>query len=190
MASLNAKAISFDNLKLIICLNGYTVNEEFIVMEIGFWSRKLCGVIPFTSNKNYINLSSIDKMTVNYLYNVHHAINFNSKPENGMHQKDAVAAFKILYNICTDDYGSNERKFIGYSNDPNTLSLLYKSGLSDVAVNIENIYDQKPPSNNQIMTMSNYGKGCYKPCMLHQNLNNRIFFRKYPERYGADTYIS
>ncbi len=128
-------------------------------------------LLPTVGNSVF-GLRLFSTTTVNYSYNVHHAINFKSKPENGMHEKDAVAAFKMLYNICNDDYGSNDRKFIGYSNDLNTLSLLYKSGLSEVAVNIENMNDQNPSSNNQIMNMPNYGKGCYKPCMLHQNLND------------------
>jgi hypothetical protein len=172
MASLNSSGITFDKIKLIICVNGYTVNDEFLFMEIGFWSRKLTGVIPFTSGKCYSNLSSVDRMTINYLYNVHHGINFKIQPFNAMNQKEAVASLKMLYNICTDDYENDQRKYIAYSNDPNTLTLLYKCGLSEFAVNIENMFNLKPPSNSQIMKMSNYGKGSYKPCDIHDQRNN------------------
>ncbi len=89
VASLNLSGITFDKIKLVICVNGYTVNDEFLFMEKGFWSRKLTGVIPFTPGKCYNNLSSVDRMTVNYLYNVHHGINFKIQPFNAMNLKKA-----------------------------------------------------------------------------------------------------
>jgi hypothetical protein len=76
-------------------------------MEIGFWSRKLTGIIPFTSGKCYNNLSSVDEMTINYFRVVHHGINFKIQQFNAMNQKEAVASLRMLYNICTDDYGND-----------------------------------------------------------------------------------
>jgi hypothetical protein len=50
---LNAKAISFDNIRLIVCVNGFTIENQFLVKEIGFWSRKQTGIIPFSAKKTF-----------------------------------------------------------------------------------------------------------------------------------------
>ena len=66
MALVNPKKVNFDEIRVIFCLNGYYINHNFIVLEIGYWSRKLCGVIPFQANINSKNLSDIEKLSFQY----------------------------------------------------------------------------------------------------------------------------
>lgn len=47
MALIDGSKVDFDDVRLIICLNGFTINERYQIVELGFWSRKLSGVIPF-----------------------------------------------------------------------------------------------------------------------------------------------
>lgn len=47
MALLNPCKVDFDEIRLIICINGFTIDEKYHIVELGFWSRKLSGVIPF-----------------------------------------------------------------------------------------------------------------------------------------------
>jgi hypothetical protein len=37
---LHAKAISFDDIRLKVCVNDFTIENEFLLKEIGFWPRK------------------------------------------------------------------------------------------------------------------------------------------------------
>jgi hypothetical protein len=172
MASLNAKAISFDKIRLIVCVNGFTIENEFLVKEIGFWSRKQTGIIPFSTKKPFKNLNAFDLLTVNYLYKAHHGINLKSQSKLGMMSYEASAALKCLYNVCHQEFDTDDRKYIGYSNDHNVLALLYRAGLAEYSVNIQNIYDEQPPSNFDIVAMKNYGYGFYAPCFMHDALES------------------
>ncbi len=62
MAMVNARAVTFDEIRLIICVNGYTIKNDFVIREIGFWSRNMNSVITFSSRLIYNDLTSIDKI--------------------------------------------------------------------------------------------------------------------------------
>ncbi len=53
---------------------------------------------------------------------------------------------KCFYNVCHQEFDIDDRKYIGYSNDYNVMTLLHKAGLAEYSVNIQNIYDEQPPS--------------------------------------------
>lgn len=172
MSLLNCKAVCFDDIRVIFCLNGFYIDEEFQVMEIGFWSRKITGSIPFFSNKNYSKLKSKEKISVNFLTNSHHGIEFNNKFDKGFSQADVVSCIKYIYHVCSDDVKS--RYYIGYINDRFLLNFVGKSGLGYMLVNIDQMYNAPAPSNEEMLGSENYGKDDYKPCNLHKKLENNL----------------
>jgi hypothetical protein len=111
-------------------------------------------------------------LIVNYLYKAHHGINLKSQQKLGMLSYEATAALKCLYNVYRREYDANDRKYIGYSKDHNVLTLLYRAGLAEYSINIQNIYDDQPPSNCDIVAMKNYGYGFYAPCSTHDALES------------------
>jgi hypothetical protein len=174
MALINAKAVSFNEIRVIICVNGYTVKNEFVVREIGFWSRNINSVIPFSSRITYNSLSSIDKTTINYLLNAHHGIGIKKQPNNGLLPSETCGVIKSIYHMCSDKFDDSKRIYIGYADDLNALQLLHKAGLSHLAINVKKLFEIEPPSNAKITEMCHYGKGIYSPCSLHEDLMNQM----------------
>ena len=170
MSLLNCKAVCFDDIRVIFCLNGFYIDEEFQVMEIGFWSRKVSGTIPFFSTKCFSKLKPKDKMSVKYLTNLHHGIDLTSKFDKALSQADVVACLKSIYQISSDD--NDSRVYIGYMNDNFFLNIAGKAGLGNLIVNIDKMYDEHAPSNDVIMKDKNYGKGDYTLCLSHKKLEN------------------
>jgi hypothetical protein len=95
VAILNANKVNFENIKIIFCVQGYSINSKN-VREIGFWSRKNSGVIPFTLRTKFYKLSNEDKMSVNYLVKVHHRIPLNKQVNYELMNQEAVSTIKIL----------------------------------------------------------------------------------------------
>jgi hypothetical protein len=174
MALLNAKAISFNDIRLILCVNGYNVKNEYVVREIGFWSRNSNSVIPFVSRITYNNLSIFDKATINYLLNSHHGIGLNKQPINGLLPSESCAVIKSIYHSCQTMFDDDKRKYIGYCDDINMLNLIIKCGLGHLAVNIKDMFETNPPSNMNIIEKPYYGYGIYSPCGLHRKLTNEM----------------
>ena len=58
MAMLNVSEVNFEDIRIILCAQGYSINNKYIVKEIGFWSRENSGVIPFSSKNKFYTLSN------------------------------------------------------------------------------------------------------------------------------------
>ena len=170
MSLLNCKAVNFNDIRVIFCINGFYIDEEFQVMEIGFWSRNISGVIPFFNKKCYSKLTHKDRMSVNYLTYAHHGLNLTNKFDKSLSQSEVVSCLKSIYQICSDE--NDSRIYIGYMNDNFFLNIAGKAGLGNLIVNIDKMYDEHAPSNEVMMRHNDYGKAEYKPCFLHQKIEN------------------
>jgi len=175
MAMLNANEVNFEDIRIILCVQGYSINSKYVVREIGFWSREKSGVIPFTSKISFNKLSNEEKMSVNYLVNVHHGIPLNKQVNYGLMNQEAAATIKTLYHSFKNEKNDRERNYIGICDDMNIYHLLNIAGLGYLVVNLKNLYEKPEnsiPSNNDILKMKEFGQCCLKPCELHENLPN------------------
>jgi hypothetical protein len=175
MAMLNASELNFEDIRVIFCVQGYSINNNYVVREIGFWSRGNSGVIPFTSRNKFNKLSNEDKMTVNYLVKAHHGIPLNKQINYGLMNHEAVAAIKTLYHTFSNDDGGRKRNYIGICDDLNIFHLLNIAGLGHLVINLKKLY-HKPeatiPSNDNILKIEEFGYCCLRPCELHNPLSN------------------
>jgi hypothetical protein len=175
MAMFNAKEVNFEDIRIILCVQGYSINSKYVVREIGFWNRENSGVIPFTLRTKFYKLSNEDKMSVNYLVKVHHGIPLNKQVNYGLMNQEAAAAIKTLYHSCSNENSERERNYIGICDDMNIYHLLNIAGLGHLVVNLKNLYDKPEttiPSNNNILKMKEFGYCCLRPCELHDPLSN------------------
>jgi hypothetical protein len=175
MAMLNVSEVNFEDIRIILCAQGYSINNKYIVKEIGFWSRENSGVIPFSSKNKFYTLSNEDKMSINYLVKVHHGIPLNKQVNYGLMNQEAVAVIKTLYHSCWNENSGRERNYIGICDDMNIFHLLNIAGLGHLVVNLKKLYDKLNttlPSNSNILKMKEFGYCCLKPCYLHEPLSN------------------
>ena len=173
MALFNSSAISFEDVRLILCVHGYTIEDNFVCREIGYWSRNFNGSLPVSCRINVNKLSSKDKTTVKYLYTQFHGINIRKQSEFSLLQNEVKSAIKSLYLLADD---GKDRKYIGVCRDVNAFSLCHSVGLQYLTVNMEKLKDcskeSKIPSNEDLITLLNNKFHPYINCVLHDNLEN------------------
>lgn len=177
MALINSSQVDFNDVRLIVCLNGFTINETFQIVELGFWSRKFSGVIPFKSTKSWSKLNHLDKLSVNYLTSEYHGIGLDQlKNQNALHQSDIFGALRAIYHL-TDD-GVKDRKLIGYLGNQCLLDILGKMGIGGYLVNIKEMCSPTSISIDQIRSSQDYGWDDFEICNLHNNYVGNDF--KFP----------
>ncbi len=156
--------ISFDQIRVIIGCEGFTINNQFIPKEIGFCNDKLSSSIGLNFFNN-AKLKCDDILKSNFLYKFHHGLDIYRNSINWPKHSDIESVLKTIYNISEDK--NNPRKiYIGYNNDPNIRSLLHYAGLDHLAVNLYNIFNNLP-SVKSIKLFPYYGIGNYRQCYLH-----------------------
>lgn len=165
---MNSSQVDFDDVRMIVCLNGFTINETFQIVELGFWSRKISGVIPFKSTKSWSKLNHLDRLSVNYLTSEYHGIGMDQlKYQDALHQSDIFGALRAIYHM-TDD-GVKNRKLIGYLGNQCLLEILGKMGIGNYLVNISELCPTSSISIDQIRSSEDYGWEDFEICNLHNN---------------------
>lgn len=170
MASLN---ISFEDLRIILCVQGYSLDYQFIVREIGFWYNGLSGSIPFNVKINR-NLLDINSQKIIYaLEEEVHGIRLKKSIEHGLAASEVKAVLRTLYHMA----GSTNAKYIGICRDENINGLLYKAGLGNYVVDIDSISlfrntVEKTPSNKDLKLFMENNKNKYSVCRIHDVLRN------------------
>jgi hypothetical protein len=136
MAKLNCENLTFENIRLIICTEGYHINYEFVPREIGFWSRNQFGVIPFSCRINCDKLKPLDKNKYKLVVTNRHGISCDKLVENSLTKSEMKAVLKSLYHST---YFNESAKYIGVSRYSDAINLLYLAGLGDYVVELENM---------------------------------------------------
>ena len=174
MALINASKVDFDDLRLIVCINGFTLDESYQIVELGFWSRKISGVIPFKSTKVWSKLNHMDKLTVNYLTNEYHGIELSKlKNQDALHQSDIFGAIRSIYHLCDD--GVENRKLIGYLGNSWILDTFGKIGIGNYLVKLQEMFPNcEKFSIDNIRKDESYGTKDFAICGMHGDLNSGL----------------
>ena len=172
MAFFNAK---FDDIRMFLSIQGYQLNHQYIIREIGFWSQKINGVIPFNCKLNLAQIDSTSEKNIHIAENEYHGIRLRKILSNALPSSDASAVIKCLYHLTKrDDYDAD---YIGISKEENIAPIIFKAGLGKFILEIDYLdIFQKASTKLFTLTEIKYLVTTdpikYKPCSLHENLRN------------------
>ena len=172
MAFFNAK---FEDIRLILSIQGYQLNHQYIIREIGFWSQKLSGVVPFNCKLNLAQIDSTSEKNIHIAENEYHGIRLRKILSNALPSSDASAVIKCLYHLTKkEDYDAD---YIGISKEENIAPIIFKAGLGKFILELDflDIFQKansKLISSAEIKYLVSTDPIKYKPCALHDNLRN------------------
>ena len=168
----------FDEIQIIMCVQGYALENQFIIRELGYWTREKCGVVPFNCKLNKKLFDSRSLQTINYLEERIHGIKVEKKFEYGLPSGEFKTVLKTLYHTTKID--NIITPFIGVCRDENIIQLLYKTGLGKFVYDLDNLEilkenQLKCPSNKDLKNELINDSNNYKTCFMHDKLmNNEI----------------
>ncbi len=135
-----SSSVSFEDLRIILCVQGYNLDYQFIVREIGFWCNGLSGSIPFNCKVNRNQLDVKNQKTLYALEELIHGINLKYSVKLGLAQSETRAVLRTLYNMGDNGAKAGSKaKYIGICRDENINGLLYKAGLGANVIDIDNL---------------------------------------------------
>lgn len=172
MASYRAE---FNDIQIILCAQGYSLHHQFIIRELGYWSRTINGMIPFNCKLNNNLLDITNKSIIHYLENQIHGIKAEKKFDHAVSSGEFISVLRTLYHV-TKSYDSNHH-FIGICRDENIKNLLFKAGLGEYVFDLDNlnVFREKLikcPSNKELTSIIKSQPDRYKICFMHDKLNN------------------
>ena len=177
MAVVNSEKVKFEELRLIICINGFHVDDKYEVAELGFWSRKFSGKIPFITSKCYKNLKLFDRISNSYMSESVHGIDFNHEFPESLNQTDLPGAIKTIVSLCGESFESifTERnkkcRYIGYSDDFFAFNILAELGYGDRLVDINKMFKGSHGYlTSCIVKDEKYKK--YRVCPMHSEVDS------------------
>ena len=171
MASEN---VNFGDIKIIFCVQGYMLEYEFILREIGFWTHGYSGSIPFNCkiNLNQLDVQSIE--TINVLEDQIHGIKLKKNIDCALGLSDSRAVLRSLYHMNSWKCKANR---IGICRDPNINGLLHKAGLGKFVIDLDELAmfknsSDKVPSNKDLQEFMKINSQKYTICDIHERLKN------------------
>jgi len=169
MASFN---FNFSDIRIIFCVQGYSLPYEFVLREIGFWTPFTSGSIPFNCKINLSNLDVQSLKTINVLEENIHGIKVKKNADCGLAISDAKAVLRTLYHMTSWKSNSNR---IGICRDPNINGLLHKAGLGIYVVELDDLQifkntEDKVPSNKDLQLFMKNNPKNYTICPMHEAL--------------------
>ena len=168
MASNN---ITFENIRLILSIEGYSFGYQFIVRELGFWSRNMNGSIPFNCKLNINHLDVKSQLIIGSFEN-RNGIHMKKNVRTGLAQSELKPVLRTLYHMNED----STAKYIGIVGDEKIIGLATKSGLGDIVFNMKNLNifrsQDNYPSFEQIQAGIKQNPIEYPICYLHERMGN------------------
>jgi hypothetical protein len=168
------KRFDFKDIRAIICMQGYHLDYQYYIREIGFWSRTLSGVIPLNCKIYNSELSSNNQQTIFYSEEIH-GLKWKKTFENGIPFSDLKCVLNCIYHLTkSEDYDSS---YIAICKDDAISGLLGKAKLSKYVVDIENLELFRRnnivfPTNEVIHEQITSNISKYPVCHLHDSLKN------------------
>jgi len=162
----------FEDLRIVICSNGFKLDCDYILREIGFSYENVSGSIPFNCRLNRYKIEATSQFIIDYLENEVHGIKFNKKVDHGLLASECISVLKSLYHLNT----TTSAKYIGISSqDEGIKALLYKAGLGQYIIDLNNIdvvKNNSPiPSDGELMVIQQNEITC-NPCSIHDRLKS------------------
>ena len=166
--------VNIDDVKIIFCVQGYSLNYDFILREIGFWTHGYSGSIPFNCR---INLNQLDVQSlkiINVLEDQIHGIKVKNHVDCGLALSESRAVVRSLYHMNS---WKCESKRIGICRDPNISGLLHKAGLGKFVIDLDELAmfkntTDKVPSNKDLQEFMRKYPQKYTICSLHDKLKS------------------
>ena len=173
MAFFNA---NFADFRLILSIQGYQLNNSFIVREVGYWSPKINGVIQFNCKISASRLDTFSVKNIHISENECHGIKVKKVIENGMASSDISSVIKCLYQITRLEGSVGD--YIGILREENIAPIVFRAGLGKHVVELDDL--QILTKNNTILPtfgdikyMISSDPTKYKPCSLHEILRTQ-----------------
>ena len=158
-----------NDIRLIICFQGYDLNYHFILREIGYWYKHNYGTIPFNCkiNKNNLDINTRNKIQEAEII---HGIKQKSVAEFGLTMCEIKSVLKTLYHMAGTD--NPDAKFIGICREEKTIGFLYKAGLGIYSTYIDTIntlnkYERRLPTNEEFEIIMKNEENQNLICKLH-----------------------
>ena len=167
--------VEFEDIRLILSVQGYQLDYAFILREIGFWCREKSGCIPFNCKLNRNHLDSFNLKNINLFEEELHGIKLRKYIENGLPSSDSKSVLKCLYHMAKrNDYDS---KYIGIFADECTRGLLSRAGLNNFVIDLENLeifsrYKDSYPSLQDLRALMSLNPERFACCQMHDRLRN------------------
>ena len=131
---------NFDDIKIILCSEGYNLDYQYIVREIGFWSNGFSASIPFNVKLNKNHLDEKNRREVLFCEEQLNGIKLKRNFEYGLASSDIKLVLRTLFHMSYNNSG----KYIGISSSDHQLEgLLHKSGLGNHIVILERLKSQR-----------------------------------------------
>ena len=177
MASSSLNVTDFSEIKIILCVQGYSLEHQYFIREIGFWTKGISGSIPFNCKLNEKKLDERSKLIIEESEKEINGIRLKKRVEAGLALSEARAVLRTLYHLNSD----SAAKYIGICSDDYINGLLFNAGLGSYVRYLDNLFilqskQIKCPTNEIIrMAMKQY-PGNYEVCHLHDHYlkNNEI----------------
>jgi|SRR5882757_2223562 len=169
MASLNT---NLSDIRIIICVQGYNLDYQFVLREIGFWTPYFSGSIPFNCKINLTNLDVKSLKNINVLEDNIHGIKVKKNFDCGLAISDSKSVLRCLYQMTSWTGGGNR---IGICRDVNINGLLHKAGLGGYVVELDDLSmfrntEDKVPSNKDLQDFLKNNPIKYTICSMHESL--------------------
>lgn len=170
----------FENLRLVISVQGYLLSDRLIIREIGFWNRIMTGLLYFNHETEFSSLDSFGKKNIVMAHEEIHAINWFDDIENGFDYKQAPIVLKTLYQLSKVKDSEN-LNLIGIFRGEHVDDLITRAELDAYKLEMEsldimhesNIVHNLPRFNDyHDIIAENVEK--FPPCRIHKNLNYNV----------------
>ena len=158
----------FDDIKIVLCSEGYNLNYQYVVREIGFWSNGISASIPFNVKLNKNHLDEKNRSEILFCEQQLNGIKLKRNFENGLAASDIKPVLKTLFHMNNNPNG----KYIGIrQSDIQLEGLLYKAGLGNHVVHLENLANlPKFPDLQWIRDFIKSNPNKHIICQLHDRL--------------------
>ena len=133
---MSSDKFDFNDIKIILSSEGYNLDYQYIVRELGFWSNGFSASIPFNVKLNKNHLDEKNKREVLYCEDHLNGIKLKRSFEYGLASSDIKPVLRTLFHMNNNPNG----KYIGISCvDYQLEGLLHKSGLGNHIVHLEKL---------------------------------------------------
>lgn len=167
-----SKCLNFSDIRLILSVQGYELEYQFVLREIGFWTRKTVGSLPFNCkiNKNQLDVKS---QVIISEFEELNGIKMKKNCLTGLAQSELKPALRTLYHLSECD----SSKYIGVFANEKIIGLLAKSGLGDFVFELQNLdifryFGIEFPTDELMKSTINENPESYPICQLHDCLQS------------------
>lgn len=166
-----AAKLNFDDIRIIICVQGYSLDYKFYPREIGFWYDGKSGSIPINCKINKSQLDFKNQKTIFTLEEEIHGIRLKKYSEYGLASSEFKAVLRTLYHVASQP----NKHYIGICRDDNINGLLYQAGLGNFVYDLDGLdimlnSGEKCPSNKDLQLVMKQDPNRYEICGQHDKL--------------------